>query len=170
MVLDVSEARRGDHAYFTALASEISKGGTEAFLNHIQNVDVKGFNPRSLPRSNALQVQKLETLMRTDAVAAFWHQVLSDGFIALEDASLDWDSEIPVADLEKAYLKSTARHRNAPAWGGAARRLRQLMPGLVLTKSRTGQGAIRRSVYKLPDLTEARKAFRKATGVDPCES
>jgi hypothetical protein len=44
-VLNVSEGRRGDHAYFTALSNEIKNGGREAFADFLLHRDVSKFVP-----------------------------------------------------------------------------------------------------------------------------
>jgi hypothetical protein len=53
-VLDVSESKIGDTAYFTALVQEIENGGREAFAHHLLNLDVSDFVPlRDAPKDNA---------------------------------------------------------------------------------------------------------------------
>jgi hypothetical protein len=68
MVLDVSEARKGDHVYFDNLAAEIENGGVAAFLHKLLQVDLTGFNPRAFPISKALSAQRAQTMERTDPV------------------------------------------------------------------------------------------------------
>ena len=51
MVLDMSETRMGDHAYFTALANEIEDGGREVFLGCLLSIPLDGWNQRVLPQS-----------------------------------------------------------------------------------------------------------------------
>jgi hypothetical protein len=53
-VLDVSEQRIGDDAYFAALMAEVNNGGREAFAHHLLDLDVSGFIPqRDVPKENA---------------------------------------------------------------------------------------------------------------------
>ena len=53
-VLDVSENKVGDSAYFAALTQEIENGGREAFAHHLINLDVTDFVPlRDVPKNNA---------------------------------------------------------------------------------------------------------------------
>jgi hypothetical protein len=53
-VVDVSESRIGDTAYFDALMKEIESGGREAFAYYLLNMDVTGFVPlRDTPKNNA---------------------------------------------------------------------------------------------------------------------
>ena len=72
MVLNVSEARMRDHPYFTALANEIKTGGREALLDYLMSINLDGWNPRAVPRSDALHTQQVETSKRSDPVAAWW--------------------------------------------------------------------------------------------------
>jgi Family of unknown function (DUF5906) len=53
-VVDVSESKIGDPAYFDALMKEVESGGREAFAYHLLNMDVTGFVPlRDTPKNNA---------------------------------------------------------------------------------------------------------------------
>lgn len=54
-MLEVSDKRRGDHDYFSALGSEIENGGIEAFAAFLLERDVTRFVPqRDVPRETAL--------------------------------------------------------------------------------------------------------------------
>jgi hypothetical protein len=168
MVLDVSEAHKGDHPYFIALADEIEHGGTEAFLHLLLRIKLRGYNPRILPQSDALHAQQVETLTRRDAVAGWWLHVLSEGGFPTGSDQCDWDAEVPAIVLLDSYTHFTARFRGAPIWDVAARRLRALLPSGGFQKVRKGQGISRTCVYTLPDLDQARGDFKSITGVDPC--
>lgn len=168
MVLDVSDARRGDHAYFDALAAEIDNGGTEAFLAHLLCVDLTGWNPRALPASDALRAQQRETLMRTDPVAAWLYHVLAEGSFTVEGGAVDWAGEVAAIDVQDSYMRATARSRGAPTWDAAAKKLRGLMPPGSLGRARKTVNGGRSFFYSLPDLDSARKHFAEVKGVDPC--
>jgi len=168
MVLDVSEARKGDHSYFTALADEIKNGGAEAFLDRLLNTDLSGWNPRALPKSDALHGQQRETLMRNDPVAGFLLHVLAEGAFTVKDGAVDWEHEISVAELQESYERATTRARNAPSFDVASKRMRKLLPEGALTKVRKSINRDRSCYYRLPDLQVARQHFQSKTGVDPC--
>jgi hypothetical protein len=168
MVLDVSEARMADHAYFTALADCIENGGTEAFLNYLFKIDLEGWNPRVLPQSHALRAQQVETLTHRDPVAAWWLGVLSEGAFTLDNGAVDWDKEISAGEMQASYAFSTGRARHAPAFDTAAKKLRKLLPPGALTKVRRSNRGDRCFDYQLPDLQAARDHFKSETGVDPC--
>ncbi len=168
MVLDVSEARKGDHAYFTALANEIKTGGREALLDYLMSINLDGWNPRAVPRSDALHAQQVETLRRSDPVAAWWLDALSEGEFTVEGGAVAWAPEISAADMQQSYAIATKGARHAPSFDGAAKKLRKLVPTGALTKVRKSQNADRFFHYRLPDLSEARQHFTTVKGIDPC--
>lgn len=167
MVLDVSEARIGDHAYFEGLAAEIENGGASALLHHLLEVDIKGFNPDRRPPSKGLRKQQAETLLHRDPIGTWWLGVLADGDIGGDG---DWPETIPTDTLREHYERATRGTRSgAPPFDVAMRKLAQLLPDrspLHKSRPRAG-GGLRFHVYTLPDLQEARAAFTKETGVDP---
>jgi Family of unknown function (DUF5906) len=62
-VLNVSEHRVGDMAYFNSVVEEIENGGREAFAYYLLNMDVSGFVPlRDVPKNNDA---KREMIKRT---------------------------------------------------------------------------------------------------------
>jgi hypothetical protein len=62
-VFDVSEARKGDHAYFEALVNETDNGGAEAMFHELSSLDLEGWHPRKgVPQTEALMQQKLKSL------------------------------------------------------------------------------------------------------------
>jgi hypothetical protein len=140
MALDVSEARMRDHTYFAALASEIEAGGREAFLDYLMSINLNRWNPRAVPRSDALHTQQVETLKRSDPVAAWWLEALSEGEFTVEGGAVAW----------------------------AAKRMRELLPAGALSKTRKSHSGGRFFHYRLPDLQSAREHFKAVTGVDPC--
>jgi len=170
MVLDVDDGRRGDHSYFSDLSAEIAGGGDAALLHHLLSIDLAGWNPSAFPESKALRTQQMETLSRSNPVAAWWLNVLADGSFTVEGGAIDWRDTIPAADAQESYHRATSRMRGAPSWDAAAKQLRKLIPpGALGRVRRLGQDG-RQFFYTLPDLDEARAHFRRVTGVDPCEA
>jgi hypothetical protein len=168
MVLDVSEARNGDHTYFTALAKEIENGGTEAFLDFLLRINLTGWNPRVLPATKALHSQKVKTLEHSDPVASFLLHVLSEGEFTVEGGAVAWAAEISAGEMQESYARATARARHPPSFDVAAKKLRKLLPPGALAKVRKCANGERPFYYQLPDLQVARQHFETVTGVDPC--
>jgi len=104
----VSEARKGDHAYFTNLAAEIENGGVAAFRRH------KQVNPRQFPISKALAAQRAQTMERTDPVGSFLMQALAAGEFRTQHTVVPWSKEIASGDLQDSYTAATARGRHPP--------------------------------------------------------
>ncbi len=65
-VLDVSDARKQDHAYFEAIAHEMANGGHEALLYFLLNRDLSGFEVRKVPQTEALADQKARSRRGVD--------------------------------------------------------------------------------------------------------
>jgi hypothetical protein len=167
MVCDVSEARKGDLAYFANLAAEIENGGVAAFLHWLLGVDLTGFNPRAFPISKALAAQRAQTMERTDPVGAFLMQALAAGeFRTQHGPGIPWSKEVAAWDLQDSYMAATARVRYAPGFAFAMKRLRTLLPPRSLRTIRKRQGHGRSRYYQLPQLKAARTHFQCATGID----
>jgi hypothetical protein len=74
----VSDHRVGDHEYFTALYREIDGGGLEAMLFELLHRDISNFDPRAVPLTEPLAIQKLHSL---DTLHRWWMTCLERGFI-----------------------------------------------------------------------------------------
>ncbi len=51
LALQLSDKRKQDHGYFTAIHAEIDSGGLEALMHYFSNLDITGFHPRMKPAS-----------------------------------------------------------------------------------------------------------------------
>jgi hypothetical protein len=65
-VLDVGDAHMQDHPYFAAIAYEIENGGREALLHLLLSRDLKDFNVRLVPQTEALAEQKTHSRRGVD--------------------------------------------------------------------------------------------------------
>jgi hypothetical protein len=168
MVLDVSEARKGDHVYFDNLAAEIENGGVAAFLyGLLHKVDLTGFNPRAFPISKALAAQRAQTMERTDPAGAFLMQALATGeFRTQHGGGIPWSKEVATWQLQDGFTFATARARHQPGFAFAMKRLRTLLPPGALRAIRKRRGLDRTRYYQLPSLKTARAHFQRATGIE----
>lgn len=66
VVCDVSDARKGDFAYFAALGRELENGGLAAMLHALLEVDLRGWHPRQIVETEALRDQKERSLTPED--------------------------------------------------------------------------------------------------------
>tara|TARA_A100001015_G_scaffold316841_1_gene432177 strand:+ start:279 stop:2324 length:2046 start_codon:yes stop_codon:yes gene_type:complete len=75
-VLTLDESKSQDHAYFSAIATEMENGGTEALMHTLNNFDLSHFNIRLYPITDGLLQQKQLSL---PSVARWWQDVLIEG-------------------------------------------------------------------------------------------
>jgi hypothetical protein len=74
---DVSNVRRGDHAYFNALSAEIENGGAAAMFADLLAIDLGDWHPRrDIPQTAALASQQAESA--APEVNWLW-RILEDG-------------------------------------------------------------------------------------------
>jgi hypothetical protein len=92
VMFDVSEHRKGDKSYFKALGDEIGNDGIESLLHYLTNVNLSGFNPGVLPKSNS--AAKFESKLKsTCEVTRWWHGFLRNGNgspITVPDSAGSW--------------------------------------------------------------------------------
>jgi hypothetical protein len=172
LVLETSESRLGDRAYFNAIYKELDSGGAACLLHYLRNYDISGYDLRFAPRTDAATEQVTETL---EGVDAWWRDVIQSETLpnGVEKVTLegnDWSNTTQVADTEKlreAFIEwQQARRWDAgeaasPVWFG--RRL----AAFGVRKQRLG-GKGRVYVYVIPPLPEAIELFEIAvTGKKP---
>lgn len=83
-VLDVSHRHARDNDYFGTIQHELDNGGREALLHHLLNYDLRDFEVRDIPATEALQEQKL---MSMSGEQDWWLLKLRDGRLLEEDDS-----------------------------------------------------------------------------------
>jgi hypothetical protein len=77
-VIDVADNNIGDYDYFAAIAAQMERGGLAAMIHEFLNRDIRRFNVRDIPDSQALTEQKLHSL---NSLGRWWLTVLSRGFV-----------------------------------------------------------------------------------------
>jgi hypothetical protein len=77
----ISDHRIGDREYFKALYREIDAGGLEAMLFELLHRDIGNFDPRTVPLTEPLAIQKLHSL---DTLHRWWMTCLERGFILVQ--------------------------------------------------------------------------------------
>lgn len=155
--LTVSDKRQGDYEYWNRLNAWIDNGGAEAFLHYLlHEVNLTDFNIRAVPQTEALGVQKVQSL---EALPAFLFDALSEGAIC----GRCWDDvkgmEMPTALLMSGLTEYCQRHPryryNIPSARYVGLHL------LEMTGATKGQetGGSRARCYRFPDLSTAREIF-----------
>lgn len=98
-VLKVSEARKDDYPYWSALNAEIEHGGAAAMMHDLLAMCLSGFNVRAKPSTAALVEQKLFSL---NPVERWWHNALSQGGI---DGVSEWPDFISTTGIIEAVME-----------------------------------------------------------------
>jgi hypothetical protein len=122
-VLNVSEHRVGDAAYFAALAKEIENGGRDAFAFHLLNLDVSDFIPwRDIKKDNQAKRDMIrESVNPFDARKWLEDCCRAERLIGRTNEGGDWalweeGDEYPFAAFCRAYSEwqKTVRSPVAP--------------------------------------------------------
>jgi hypothetical protein len=184
-VLKVSASRKNDHDYFAAIMAELEAGGYEAMLHELLHYDLTNFNIRDVPFTIELSEQKKHSL---DIPMQWWLDVLQRGYVfrsklGLEETFHVWTEDIATELLFASYTEfSKGRREHHPLSretfgrfmrqiGARPRRLQNAIIGERLaasySNSREPQAfrAPRAHGFHLGDLSSARAAFERATGI-----
>jgi hypothetical protein len=186
-MLDVSDERVGDFAYFNAIWAELEDGGFEAMLYELTTMDISKFNVRDRPTTTALQEQKQENL---DLDYRWWQDVLYRGYVFASKLGLEadfqcWQSGVSTELLFASYEAYAQKHRHRRPlhrntfgvfllkMGGKPSRRHWIIGEHMVDKvDVVGRGAAliygRRPGYTFGELDEARAEFNKRTklGID----
>lgn len=173
LVLDVTKGNHQDSAFFAAMMKEMDKGGYEALLHLLLTRDLSGFNVRDVPKTEALQEQKLLSLEPFDQ---WWLQKLQTGRVLEEHGK--WEQEVLKVALVMDYTEEMKRW-NVPRRGNPiqlGRFLAHIVPGIksaqivVSVKHYIGEGIWaddapkRHWHYLIPSLDECRHAWDEKYG------
>jgi hypothetical protein len=116
-VLEVSDARKDDHAWFAAIWEEMEAGGYEAMLHDLLRYNLATFNVRRVPVTEGLQQQKKLSLGTTDA---WWLDVLQRGYVFQSKVGLEvvfnqWQETVTTELLFVSYIAfAKDRHERRP--------------------------------------------------------
>jgi len=163
-VIDVSTERAQDHAYFGALNNWIDGDGASIFLDHLLTRDLSGFNVRAVPKTAALDRQKIEGMSPLDRCIL---EALDTGTGMGGDEWTD-DPQRVVCDV--AVTRFDMYCKRAVARGSRAdtrtigRRFVEVFGCRPAASARTSAGIIRRA-WTLPGISQARAMAASAFGL-----
>jgi len=173
-VIDVSERRKGDGAYFKALAAEMQTGGPAALMGWLLKRDIAGFDPEVIPQTTALAEQQIMTLGRDDPTLEWLHEALETGTLphsvryeASSDASVP--VEWPATDEAVLVRRDVGEHirefagktrKFAPPSNDAIGRTLRKSVGARGKYDRPSTKVERLLVWRLPPLPVARERFK----------
>lgn len=155
--LRVSDARKGDHGYWTALTHEMENGGVEAMAHDLLAMDLTGFNVRNKPETKELLAQKLQSL---GPIARWWHDGLNGGFATEESY---WPSFIGTrAAIDDIVQMAGGKLHQKPSAADVIREMHKLCPSAKQGQKDGDFGRTRG--LSLPDIAQARVEFEKHIG------
>lgn len=162
-VLDVGDGSKNAHGYFEAIQRQMDNGGREALLHHLLTMDIKDFNVRNVPKTEALQQQKMYSF---DPEEEWWYSKLQEGRLLPEHQG--WKGDICTLDLYHDFLSYTraagvSRRGNATKLGFS---LKKFVPSLPIPEQRRTP-----IMVKMPDGDEKsipRPYFYRFPPLDEC--
>lgn len=172
-MMRVSDNQRQNTAYFAAIEREMANGGREALLHFLMHYDLRGFNVRDVPKTDALQSQKEWTF---DAMEEWWYSKLQDGEIFDGEG---WPAMIPRANMREsltAYTKAfgTSLRSNATKLGGFLKKVLPpdwdngsgKLPGThnVIDENGEPKQVSNPNGYRLPPLEVCRTSWERLFG------
>lgn len=171
-VLEVSDQRKQDTAYFRAMMAEVEAGGREALLHELMTMDVSDFDVRRVPQTDALREQKALSLGPEED---WWFSKLEAGALLPEHDS--WDGRVRkdlIVDDYVEYAKrfNVQRRKTETALG---RYLSGVVPGLTTRQEMEdvevfGPDGFNHTTRKrcrilyFPDLQKCRSAWEERHG------
>ncbi len=175
-VLAVSDVRQQDATYFGELQKEIDGVGREAMLYDLLHRDLRRFDIRKVPNTDALKEQKLLSL---SPIERWWLDMLEAGeWVALPGQNgvatltFPW-TQVPRFVVHNIYVQSlqktgVARRSTETELGAALRKL--LPPGWPKDSKAfplytTGGVPSRVNHYLFPPLDQCRAHFEKIAGM-----
>ena len=163
LICDVKPKYKRDFKFFTALHESMTKGGREALLYDLQQVDLTGFNVRKLPKEGGGADIKIRS---AEPVVRWFYDVLSEGIFGQNR----YGSEVPWPEQGQGISKTETRklfqdwcnnHRCVPcADADFSRALREMILTLREAQPRQGDGTRPRS-YIFPPMDACRKYFEE---------
>jgi hypothetical protein len=173
LVLDVHKGNHQDSRFFKAIVDQMESGGYEALLYTLLTRDLTNFNVRDVPKTEALQEQKLLSL---EPFEQWWYAKLCDGLVLQEHQA--WKCEVLkdalIHDFTEDMKQWNMQRRGNRVQLGKF--LSHVVPTLrtaqisCSTKIHIGNGIIvddepkRRYHYILPDLEQCRKFWEERYG------
>ena len=144
----------------------MENGGREAMLNDLQAMDISGVNLRDFERTDALLDQILESMT---LVQKWWFTQLRRGSISLGDdddyfgpRKDEWPKVVSNKRLYEYFERFVGKVRGyLPVSEVFGRQLNKLITPVEIIRPRTTDGAPRRRLRVIPELTKCREVFEE---------
>lgn len=176
-VLEVSGAVANDRKYFSELMKEQAGNGPAALLAFLQNYDYSGTELHKPPHTEALVMQKIETL---EPIAKVLYKFLTQGHLHPKSKVWpEWIETEQFCDLCFAGTKKvgvadkglqTKFGMSLTKYLGSLKKEKKTLPEInpdtgVPYDIAVGGSKTQQMVYILPSLEECRKRFTQLTGI-----
>lgn len=159
-VFDVGEMKRGDAAYFNAIAQQMENGGYEALLHFLMNHKYEDSAPRTIPQTQGLLEQKLHSM---SIEAKWWADCLA--FERIGDLNFpedDFEMIVETNRLYKSYSDFCLHQKTAPCDNRTlGKRMRKFAS---IVKERKGIATERIYIYNIAGLAKSREIFEAEIG------
>jgi hypothetical protein len=171
-VLDVSDSKMNDRAYFSAIDAEMKNGGLDALMQTLMTFDLSTVDVFTAPKTAALLEQKIESLPPHER---WWFECLQEGRIENPDDNVftkgqGWPAEIEKPRIWQSYALWADRHNiRSRLWPSAQlhKWLDPLMPDSTEQRPRKKgerEKDKRERIVILPSLEECRSAYAARIG------
>ncbi len=172
-VLDVGDGHKEDTGYFARIATQLESGGFEALLHHLMTLDLSDFDVRRVPKTEALQQQKIHSM---DPLEEWWYGKLQSGL--LMDNHSGWTQSVAKLELQGDFLMyarlfNLSRRGNATKLGQTLERFlpkgfpqteQRSLPIQVIGPDGTERQILRPYYYNLPSLEDCRAYWDEQFG------
>jgi hypothetical protein len=172
-ILKISDARRGDRAYFKGIIDQMEAGGHAAMLHDLLEYDLSDFQIRDVPETAALMDNKAESLT---GAAAWLHDVLQRGYIDGEPVTTGTSGTQPhrielrgdtpnIIDKADAFHDFTKNMKHYRTWAKPLaiflRDLYAIENKQLVRSMRSSDSGVRMQNVVIPPLAEAREIFAR---------
>ena len=171
VVVEPSSELKGDTKFWRAFHKCFEgDDGLAALLHYLQNLDIRNFDCRAIPKSKALRDQIEQTALK-DPATSWWHDVLVEGALPFRKGSMnvplndDGPTAVKKAHLRESFSEHTSRTQ-AGDWANAMKKLHKWVGVGGIRTVRRGSDGYRQLMIELPSLNELRKTFDEVVGVD----
>jgi Family of unknown function (DUF5906)/Primase C terminal 1 (PriCT-1) len=157
-IVEVLGTKVGDHKYFRAIREEMNRGGYAAMLFDLMAYDLKTFDHRKPPQTDAALQQKLLGMSPTQR---WWFEKLKDG--RLLPADKGWEATVPRTALHENYVNAldTVGIQRKSLETELGIQLRNLLGDLPMRETRRQANGGRQRCWIFPPLTECREQFER---------
>ncbi|MCL5875359.1 MAG: DUF5906 domain-containing protein [Candidatus Dependentiae bacterium] len=167
LVLNVSDKRKEDKAYFGAIHHEMENGGYEALLYDLLNEDISNYDPRTLPsNSNSFDIK----MRSVGSAHRYLYEALSAGGFSIgKDESTHnqvWHNPVSKKKLYEDYAKwCDDNHETTETNHVFSKYLKRLI--VSVKDVRPSSGGTRVRSYEFSTLARTQEDFAKTFKEEP---